>query len=392
MIRAGFTMIGGRNWTGGSQYLLNLLRVVTTRCPDRVKPVLFLGDDLATAEMQPFHDLRGVEVVVSRAFRQGRRLASLLQTLTIGRDAVIEAEFSRHHIDVVFEAAQFFGRNLGRPAVAWIPDFQHRLLRHLFPFGAFWKRELGFRAQINANRTIMLSSEDSRRLCEQLYPQTRGRSAAVRFAVDAQPGISLEGARAVAEFYGLPQHFFFLPNQFWQHKNHGVVVAALEKLRREGRTDITVAASGNTRDPRNPTHFEDLMSRVRRSNLDTQFRVLGMIPREHLLSLMLASTAVINPSLFEGWSTTVEEAKSLGVPLILSDLEVHREQAPADATFFSRESPDSLAHVLSEFKPLDLHQRARRAHAAAAATEVRLAEFANQFATILESAAGTSRQ
>jgi glycosyltransferase involved in cell wall biosynthesis len=42
---------------------------------------------------------------------------------------------------------------------------------------------------------------------------------------------------------------------------------------------------------------------------------------------MRASTALINPSLFEGWSTTVEEAKSTGTPMILSDLGVHREQA-----------------------------------------------------------------
>ncbi len=42
---------------------------------------------------------------------------------------------------------------------------------------------------------------------------------------------------------------------------------------------------------------------------------------------MLCSTALINPSQFEGWSTTVEEAKSLGVKMLLSDLEVHKEQA-----------------------------------------------------------------
>lgn len=33
----------------------------------------------------------------------------------------------------------------------------------------------------------------------------------------------------------------------------------------------------------------------------------------------------VNPSFYEGWSTTVEEAKSIGVPLLLSDIPVHRE-------------------------------------------------------------------
>ena len=36
--------------------------------------------------------------------------------------------------------------------------------------------------------------------------------------------------------------------------------------------------------------------------------------------------AVAQPSLFEGWSTIVEDAKTLGKPIFVSDLPVHREQ------------------------------------------------------------------
>ena len=43
---------------------------------------------------------------------------------------------------------------------------------------------------------------------------------------------------------------------------------------------------------------------------------------------MRQSVAVLQPSLFEGWSTTVEEAKSIGKTILLSDIPVHREQAP----------------------------------------------------------------
>ena len=60
---------------------------------------------------------------------------------------------------------------------------------------------------------------------------------------------------------------------------------------------------------------------------------------------MRASIAVINPSLIEGWSTTVEEAKSLGVPLILSDIPVHREQNQ-EVMFFDPRSARSLAETM----------------------------------------------
>ena len=62
---------------------------------------------------------------------------------------------------------------------------------------------------------------------------------------------------------------------------------------------------------------------------------------------MRAAVAVINPSLFEGWSTTVEEAKSIGVPQLLSDLPVHREQSPLLCKYFDPHNSEDVADVIS---------------------------------------------
>src|SRR5690606_17136877 len=133
-------------------------------------------------------------------------------------------------------------------------------------------------------------------------------------------------ARAAAERYGLPPTYFFLPNQFWSHKNHATVIEALALLKARGRA-VTVAASGNPVDPRDPAHFERLTARAAALGVDDLFRPLGLIPYADIALLMRGSAALINPSLFEGWSTTVEEAKATGTPMILSSLDVHREQA-----------------------------------------------------------------
>jgi glycosyltransferase involved in cell wall biosynthesis len=88
---------------------------------------------------------------------------------------------------------------------------------------------------------------------------------------------------------------------------------------------------------------------------------------------------VLNPSLFEGWSTTVEEARSLGVPLILSDLAVHREQAGTEAVYFDRYSGAALAAVLSKFRPLSTEQRARGELQAGDDAQARVKVFAEEF-------------
>lgn len=347
MIRVAFTLIGGKNWTGGYNYLLNLLQVITTRRSGDVQPVLFFGADTNADEALPFRAIEGVEIVTSSALNADRRFASLLMSLLLGADPAMRRLLHEHRIDVVFENAQFHGVRLGIPAIAWIPDFQHRELPHLFSRAAWWKRELGFRAQIAAGRTIMLSSNDARNACERHYPVTVGRTHVVRFAVPSGHRPDPAEVRRVRKIHGLPERYFYLPNQFWQHKNHLLVIDALALLKQE-HPDIVVVASGKQLDPYKPEHFQRVLSRLVEAGLKDQFRLLGLIPYEHIAPLMVGSVAVLNPSIFEGWSTTVEEARALQVPMVLSDLAVHKEQAAGLAFYFNRFSAESLAEILLE--------------------------------------------
>jgi glycosyltransferase involved in cell wall biosynthesis len=228
-----------------------------------------------------------------------------------------------------------------------------------------------------AGRTVLLSSEDARKDCEEFYPRSRSRTAVARFAMRPalQPG---QNDPEILGRYGLPTRFFYLPNQFWAHKNHLRVVAALQMLRARG-ADVVVAASGNPHDPRQTGHYELLQQRVEEAGLAASFRFLGNVPRADVALLMRASLAMLNPSLFEGWSTTVEEAKSLGVPMVLSNLPVHREQVGAAADFFDPHDSAAIADCLlrvwirTQQPPSVAAQQA-----AAAAAQQRVRAFAEQ--------------
>jgi glycosyltransferase involved in cell wall biosynthesis len=272
--------------------------------------------------------------------------------------------------------------------VAWIPDFQHRYLKHLFDFKAYWKREIGFRAQILSGRHVMLSSDDARQDCERFYPGTRGCTHVVRFAVPPARAIDALTARAVADGYGLPETFFFLPNQFWKHKNHECVIQALQLLKAKGR-EVVVAVSGKQADPRDPGHFPKLQRLIESSGLEKNFRLLGLIPHAHIPALMRSCTALINPSTFEGWSTTVEEAKSMGTPMILSSLRVHREQSE-DALFFDAASPEQLAGILDCFSPPSPEQRLSMSDSATQRASESTRIFAEAFVWLMERRANHS--
>ncbi|HEY6896907.1 MAG TPA: glycosyltransferase family 1 protein [Rhodocyclaceae bacterium] len=379
-----FPLIGGRQWLGGFHYLCNLLRTLEQHAGEQIQPFLFLGDDLAEEDSAPLSALTGVTIIRHADFNSSAKSARLRLALLTGCDQVAARHFRQQGIDVAFEPAQFYGWRFPLATVAWIPDFQHRHLRHLFGFGAYWKRELGFRAQVLAKRQIMLSSEDSRRDCERFYPASRDRTHVVRFAVPS-PATDGGAARAVADSYGLPQHFFFLPNQFWAHKNHLCVVRALHLLKQRG-LDVVVAVTGKQEDARDPSHFPKILKLLDEWNLRDNFRLLGLLPYRHLPALMGSATALINPSFFEGWSTTVEEAKSIGTPLLLSDIPVHREQADGAARFFDPESPEALADALAQTVPLPAEQRAALRAAAEAQSVGRIQAFAAGFVELVAQA------
>jgi len=186
-----------------------------------------------------------------------------------------------------------------------------------------------------------------------------------------------------AKRYGLPRQFYYLPNQFWKHKNHSLVIEALAALKERG-VDITVAVSGKQEDPYNPGHYSRIESMIETFGIGGNFRVLGMIPYEHLIALMRGCRALINPSLCEGWSTTVEEAKSLGVPMLLSDLSVHREQAPPDTEFFDPYSVNEFAELITAYDQSPLKDRVLVEQTAIAEAADRVKQYALDFADIVD--------
>jgi glycosyltransferase involved in cell wall biosynthesis len=192
----------------------------------------------------------------------------------------------------------------------------------------------------------MLSSQNA--LCDlkEKIPLAVGKARVVSFVAQIPGDVYDVDPMTVCDQYHLSRKFFFLPNQFWVHKNHAVVVDALTLLKKR-RSDIVVVCTGNPAEFRKKDYYDQLVATIHERGLDEMMVLLGMVPHEHLFQLMRQSLSVLQPSLFEGWSTTIEEAKSLGKGVIASDISVHKEQDPPESKFFHPHDSQKLAELLA---------------------------------------------
>lgn len=240
--------------------------------------------------------------------------------------------------------------------IHWIPDFQHCALPDYFSASQIEERNRVFGIMAKSRRDLVLSSRDSLGDFERYFSGHSCSAHCIPFIADIEDeldGLCQERKFAALNRFGLlgedgnPVQYYYVPNQFWVHKNHAVVIEALGLLKARGGSPVQVVCTGNTIDPRCPDHFTVLMQRAHSLGVEEHFKVLSMVSRQEQLSIMAYCLALLQPSRFEGWGTGVQEAKRLGKRLLLSDIGIHHEQGGADAAYFDPMQPEELANLLS---------------------------------------------
>ena len=385
-MRVAFQLIGGGYWTGGLNYLVNLLSALAESGDKSIKPILFVGTNQNEKDIAAVLPYLSEPPIRAELWNHGtmQHKLRLFRGVLLQRDYLAEQAFHAAKIDLVFQHSAWYGARFGIPTLAWIADFQHRYLPDLFSKLRYWKREIGYHALVRAATRILVSSEDAASDCKRFYPAVAERVSVMPFAPQLIPAKSAKVLAEVSAKYFLPKQFFYLPNQFWKHKNHLALIEALNVLKARGES-VLIVASGNLQDNRHPDYPQSILNKAVEYGLENNFVFLGLIPRVDIAPLMQLSIGVINPSLFEGWSTTVEEAKTLGVPLLLSDIKVHREQAPSVVRYFDASNPSAIADaLLSAWKEWCPGPRPSEESAAAILTRQRRTEFSQRFILIAQ--------
>lgn len=350
----GLIMQGGRTWAGGAEYIKNIALALASlpadvRATFRVKVLCAqeLEDDYLQSllpvvesihylekEQLPLTFVNKVKWKLKQIFskRVNPRLDEFLQSLDV---------------DFVYPYFDPTAQNVPVSSCPWIPDFQHKYLPHLFSKSEIQDRDRHYEAIANSSKRLVVSSETAAADFHKFFPHSTCKTEVLQFKTVLPEAYYEADAVEIQKKYNLPDRFLIVSNQFWRHKNHLMIFEALRKLSIDN-VYPNVVCTGHLYDPRYPRYSDQILDAIHTQNLSKQVYLLGMIPRADQIQLLRRSMAVLQPSLFEGWSTVVEDARCLGKPALLSDFPVHVEQSPPDSRFFESLSVKSLASLLKE--------------------------------------------
>lgn len=342
-ITVGFFPPSNRAWMGGVNFYCNLFYALERASSIDFDLVVFVGrvtsDDVI--DMYKPHKTK----IVKTAFLDRFSLGGIVDRLcykTIGIRPFLSRLLKKYSIDAVSHVVYDMGVSVKQ--IGWIPDFQHLHLSQMFTEKEIHNRNKSFLKIARNSEAVILSSYDALKDYKNFTKLYAGKGYVAQFV--SQPpdlyfSLTENDETELKLKYDITCPYIYVPNQFWQHKNHYLLLQAIALIKKRGGNPL-ILCSGLMEDYRDQTYIEKLKSFVTENGISDNVKFLGLIPYKDVFSLIKYSIVVLNPSRFEGWSSTVEECKSVGKLMLLSDIPVHKEQHPA-ALFFKSDSVESLA-------------------------------------------------
>lgn len=211
---------------------------------------------------------------------------------------------------------------LPAPAVVTLHDLQHLDLPQLFSRAERAFRALAYHRSLRAAALVVCPSEF-----------VAGRAAAL---------LGLNGAKLRVIPHGIDharfspgseprEPFLLYPARSWPHKNHERLFAAFRTLRLR-RPELRLVLTGGGRFPSLPEGAEDR----------------GIVSAEELVGLYRRASALVFPSLYEGFGQPPLEAMACGCPVACSNAGSLPEVCGTAARLFAPDDAAAVAAAVEE--------------------------------------------
>ncbi len=203
------------------------------------------------------------------------------------------------------------------PSIVTLHDLQHLDLPDLFPRVELLFRRLAWHRSIRSADLVIVLSEFVRDRAVETMGLDPGRIRVIPSGLDHSTLVPGSAER---------EPFLLYPARRWPHKNHERLFEAFALVRRE-RPGLRLVLTGGG-------EFESVPDGV---------EVLGHVPRPQLVGLLQRASALVFPSLYEGFGQPPLEAMACGCPVASANAGALPEVVGDAALLFDPRDPSAIA-------------------------------------------------
>jgi glycosyltransferase involved in cell wall biosynthesis len=207
------------------------------------------------------------------------------------------------------------------PAVTTVLDLQHELMPQLFSPVERLYRRLTYRSSALRSRLVIAISEHVKETAVERLGLPPERVRVIHFGVDRERFTPGDAPR---------EPFLLYPANNWPHKNHACLLEAFARIQRE-HPDLRLVLTGAGHE-----------SSAYPEGVD----VLGRVSDETLAQLYRRASALVFPSLYEGFGQPPLEAMASGCPVAAARSGALPEVCGDAARYFDPTSAEDLAEAV----------------------------------------------
>ena len=309
--------------TGIARYLRNMYSRMAEM--EQVEISYLVGKELARS-LPPLADSDKWQKKTSAASKLPDQVIFGIQSLRwLSHESFLRKTCRKSVFNLYHETAFVPAKMTEVPTVFSIYDLSLRRYRNTHPRERVWFFEYFIKRRMPFVNHILTISEFIRQEIIEEFKVPAERVTAVPLAPD--PTFSLRSAediKKIKQQYRLPQSYLLFVSSLEPRKNIDLLIEAMHKI----NIDIPLVLVGW-----HGWGDKEWLEKIKSIKLKNRIHIIGHVPDEHLAEIYNGATALVYPSLYEGFGLPIVEAMACGCPVICSDT-ASMPEAAGDAAFF----------------------------------------------------------
>lgn len=259
-----------------------------------------------------------------RSYRASRTMPGRMRAMAeaLVRPGPIRRELRLDELDAIhFPLTVMLPRVTEPPAAVSLLDVQHLFYPEFFSRSERLYRRFAYSRSLHDARTVIAISRHVKESLVERMDLEPDRVEVIHLGLDHELFRPGDDPR---------EPFLLYPANPWPHKNHGRLFEALTRLRRE-RSELRLVLTGTG---------------LERLSPPAGVEVRGRVPRDQLASLYRRASALVFPSLYEGFGQPPLEAMASGCPVACSTAGALPEVCGSAARYFDPLSVDEMVEAV----------------------------------------------